>query len=212
MQNALVVDLSHHNDDPDFEKAKAAGLVGVIHKATQGTGFVDDAYVDRKQAAMKAGLLWGAYHFGTHANVKDQMGHFIDTVKPDGSFLVALDFEKNELKPADSMTLDQAKEFIDKFESQTGLRLTLYTGQYMFDTAGDEADPDLATHRVWWARYLAEPDLHPTWTTYYLWQYTDGTKGPLDPKKIAGIGRCDCDDYQDSADALKKSWIEKINP
>ena len=32
----VVVDLSHHNDPVDFVRAKAAGIVGVIHKATQG--------------------------------------------------------------------------------------------------------------------------------------------------------------------------------
>ena len=32
----VVVDLSHHNETVDFAKMKAAGIVGVIHKATQG--------------------------------------------------------------------------------------------------------------------------------------------------------------------------------
>lgn len=31
----LVADLSHHNDIIDLKRAKAAGLVGVILKATQ---------------------------------------------------------------------------------------------------------------------------------------------------------------------------------
>jgi len=32
----VVVDISHHNGNPDFAQAAAAGIVGVIHKATQG--------------------------------------------------------------------------------------------------------------------------------------------------------------------------------
>ena len=33
--NPLVVDLSHHNDVADFGKVKAAGIAGIIHKATE---------------------------------------------------------------------------------------------------------------------------------------------------------------------------------
>jgi hypothetical protein len=32
--NPLVVDLSHHNDVTDFGAVKAAGIAGIIHKAT----------------------------------------------------------------------------------------------------------------------------------------------------------------------------------
>jgi GH25 family lysozyme M1 (1,4-beta-N-acetylmuramidase) len=34
--NPLVVDLSHHNDVADFGAVKAAGIAGIIHKATEG--------------------------------------------------------------------------------------------------------------------------------------------------------------------------------
>jgi hypothetical protein len=33
--NPLVVDLSHHNDVADFGAVKAAGMAGIIHKATE---------------------------------------------------------------------------------------------------------------------------------------------------------------------------------
>ena len=36
----VVVDISHHNGNVDLTKAQAAGIVGVIHKATQGTSMV----------------------------------------------------------------------------------------------------------------------------------------------------------------------------
>jgi len=61
--NPFVVDLSHHNDVTDFSKVKAAGIVGVIHKSTEGTGFADKMYAVRRGHAIDAGLLWGAYHF-----------------------------------------------------------------------------------------------------------------------------------------------------
>ena len=36
-----ILDLSHHNGDIDLEPAAAAGILGVIHKATQGWQFED---------------------------------------------------------------------------------------------------------------------------------------------------------------------------
>ena len=46
--NPLVVDLSHHNEVADFDKIKAAGIAGIIHKATEAIGFVDNMYAVRR--------------------------------------------------------------------------------------------------------------------------------------------------------------------
>ena len=61
--NPLVVNLSHHNDVADFGAVKAAGIAGIIHKATEGVGFADKRYADRRGRALGVGLLWGAYPF-----------------------------------------------------------------------------------------------------------------------------------------------------
>jgi lysozyme len=39
-----VIDISHYNRDPDFTAARQGGIVGVIHKATQGADGVDPTY------------------------------------------------------------------------------------------------------------------------------------------------------------------------
>ena len=83
-----VIDLSHHNGNPDFKKIAADGIVGVIHKATQGTKNVDPTYAARRKPALDAGLLWGAYHFGTGSDGLMQAEHFLDVVKPDASTLL----------------------------------------------------------------------------------------------------------------------------
>lgn len=48
----VVIDISHHNGNPDFQQAAAAGIVGVIHKATQCTGFTDNKYLTNRQKAV----------------------------------------------------------------------------------------------------------------------------------------------------------------
>lgn len=207
MQNAMVIDLSHHNANPDFVKARADGVAGIIHKATQGAGFVDHKYAPRKPVALAAGLLWGAYHFGTSANVAQQVQNFLDTTHPDGSFVLALDFEKNDPNPGDSMSLAQAKQFLTAVEAQTGQKPVLYTSRgYMNEVVGPNPDPTLAQYRLRWARYADQPGLHPTWPKYWLWQHTDGTHGP-EKKYVTGIGKCDCDTYDGSEDELRASWV-----
>jgi hypothetical protein len=63
--------LLHHNDVASFTDAKDSGILGVIHKATEGGGFVDSMYERHQLLASQVGLLWGAYQFGFHG---DQTG------------------------------------------------------------------------------------------------------------------------------------------
>src|SRR5713226_366223 len=106
----VVVDISHHNANPDFAQAAAAGIVGVIHKATQGLSFKDSMNQTNRQKALDAGLLWGAYHFGTGADGAAQADFFLATVNPGPDTLLVLDYEPNT--QGATMTLDQARAFV----------------------------------------------------------------------------------------------------
>ena len=89
--NPLVVDLSHHNDVADFGKVKAAGYAGIIHKATEAIGFLDNMYAIRRGDATDAGLLWGAYHFLRPVSIAAQVDFFLKIASPDNTTLLALD-------------------------------------------------------------------------------------------------------------------------
>lgn len=209
MVRAVVADLSHYTWEkgftPDFKKAAAAGCVGVIYKASQGTTYRDPTYQKSRAAAQAAGLLWGAYHFGTAADVKAQLANFLAAAKPDADTLVCLDFEKNEQSPANSIAKGPALEFLSRLEQAIGRRPTLYTGSYMYDLFGKAPVRELSTYRVWWARYSAQAEVHPTWNAYWLWQYTDGQNGPK-PREISGFGYCDCNTFDGSDADLRKAW------
>jgi lysozyme len=58
--NYMVVDLSHYDPAHDYDAVKAAGVTGVIYKATQGQTYQDPTYPKQRRAALKAGLCWGA--------------------------------------------------------------------------------------------------------------------------------------------------------
>src|SRR5438105_875983 len=90
-----IIDLSHWEPGAiDFAKLKVAGFTAVIHKATNGTGPLDAFYASRRKAAEKAGLLWGAYHFGTQgAAGADQANNFFKLVGNCDGIFACLDFE-----------------------------------------------------------------------------------------------------------------------
>lgn len=200
-----VVDLSHHNTVASFQEVKVNGIVGVIHKATQGRTFVDAKYHARRERALTNGLLWGAYHFGVKRNVELQVDHFLETVNPTNTDLLVLDFEPNH--ESDTMTLAEAEQFVTLVNQKIGRFPGLYSGQsFIRQKVGNNTNTVLKNCFLWIARYSSElPIVPPAWNTFTFWQYTDGNIGPQ-PHQVPGIGRCDRDKFNGDLDGLKRLW------
>ena len=156
--NFRVVDLYNGDNVSDFQSAADAGLWGVIHKATTGATGHDSQYASRRPAAVAAGLLWGAYHWGTAAPVADQVDNFLHIAQPDANTLVALDFEST---PGNQMTLPMAKQFLAAIEEKLGRKAVLYGGGLLKTSLGGKQDPALAAHRLWLAHYNPKPACPP---------------------------------------------------
>ena len=133
-----VIDISHHEAPIDFAKVAADGIVAIIAKATQGTTYVDPAYATFKRAASSYKFLWGSYHFGTGADVKAQVSHYLATAKPRDNELICLDFETNPT--GSSMTLKQARQFVSLVEEGTGRYPVLYGGAWLKEQLSGKAD------------------------------------------------------------------------
>lgn len=205
--NFRVVDLYHGDDVTSFAAAANAGLWGVIHKATTGATGHDAAYPQRRQAALDAGLLWGAYHWGTAADVDAQVENFINRAAPDDRTLVALDFEETA---GNQMTLDQARQFLLTLGQRLGRPPVLYSGGLIKQELGSTADTFFGAHRLWLAQYTPPPVVQASWERYWLWQYTDGTGG-ASPNSIPGIpgdseGNLDCNSYDGTQEELATEW------
>ena len=198
-----VVDISHHNENPDFQQAAAAGIVGVIHKATQGTGFTDNKYLTNRQKALDAGLLWGAYHFGTGGDGAVQADFFLATVNPGPDTLIVLDYEPNT--QATTMSLNDARAFVSEVNAKVGRFPGLYPGSLIKQRLGSNKDPVLAQCFFWLAQYGPSPVVPPNWPAWTLWQYTDGNVGPQ-PHTVPGIGACDRNRFNGNLAALKLLW------
>ncbi|WP_397453364.1 GH25 family lysozyme [Pseudomonas sp. NA-150] len=211
-QVPMVIDMSHGDGVISFADAKNAGLVGVIHKATTGATGKDDAYKSRRDAALSVGLLWGAYHWGTAAPINDQIDNFLGWTgldqKPDNTTLVALDFEST---PGNQMPLADAKAFCTGIQSKLGRRAVIYSGNTLKSGLGSTVDTFFGAHRLWLAQYGSHPTVQSSWTTFWLWQYTDGESGPTSCRSVPGIvgdsrKRLDCDYFAGNAATLAEEW------
>lgn len=201
-----VVDISHHNGNVNLVKAKADGILGVIQKATQGQSGKDPTFKTNRNKANDAGVMFGAYHFATGSDGLKQAQHFLDVVDSFDNTLLVLDFEPNPTGP--DMNLEEARAFVLHVNEQTGRFPGLYSGHYIKQLLGSNKDDVLGQCWFWLAQYGPTAVVPANWTTWTMWQYTDGAIGP-EPHTVAGLGRCDRDKFNGNEAQLKKLWLNK---
>lgn len=204
MPNTSVIDLSHWDPADDYTKVKAAGVTGVIYKATQGPGFTDKTYVAQQKAAKAAGLKWGSYHFADGSPVAQQIDNYLKFASPDPDELFCLDWEDNN---GDVMSLADVKAFITGVETALNrpTQCVIYSGNTVKDLLGNKKDAFLGARRLWLAQYGPTPVVQASWSNYWLWQYTDGDVGPT-PHEVAGVGPCDISSYAGMPSELAAEW------
>ena len=122
----LVIDIYYGDPVQDFDAVKAFGIVGVIHKATEGTAFDDKLYAHRRKAFVDIGLKWGAYHFFHGAQPQLEADHFLSVAEPDADTLVALDWE--DVPHLGAPGADKARAFLERIEEKLGRKAVIYSG------------------------------------------------------------------------------------
>ncbi|HEY6716605.1 MAG TPA: glycoside hydrolase family 25 protein, partial [Reyranella sp.] len=185
----------------------------------------DQSYSVRRPQAEAAGLLWGAYHFGTRQYPgARQAAAFLATARPGPSTLMALDFEPNDGNPRNTMTLAQAEAFVQTIYQSTGRLPLVYTHPSWADgvpsgrgrvrlTAPISSSSILARCDLWLADYREEPQLPSAWAAkgWRLWQYAgneteaDAAYGS-EPRAVAGVSHCDRNLFAGDTTALYKFW------
>jgi len=174
MTNPIVVDISHWQPNVDFKAMKAAGTVGVILKATEGTTTVDKTFKERQKQAKDAGLCVATYHFLKKGSIAQQMQFYVKTVQPATGDRMVIDYEDGSLFISDLETAIDALR-----AAAPGVEVTVYgaNGFLGYQLNGKKNDK-LASCSLWVASYTtkSEPtmtDLKGTWPVWSLWQYTD---------------------------------------
>ena len=193
MLKPAFVDLSHHNTIPESLKpARESGILGVIHKLTEGSSYIDDDCDARHKLATDAKMLWGLYHFVRPGNMSDQAQFFVETSielgVADDTTLYCLDYEDA------GVSLDDCVEFMAVVEDMTAHESVIYSGHVLKEKLKGMADPRLVKYRLWVAQYGPNAVLPPGWDTFWGWQYTDrgscpGIKSPVDLNAYIGTAK-----------------------
>jgi lysozyme len=223
-----VVNLSHYDlMRVDFEGMRREGVIGVIHEATYPRFDRDSYYGTRQTAATRAGLLWGAYHFGDATDPVKQAEHFLHVVasnwrgpsaQPSGVLLV-LDFEKNGHYPGGTMRVDQAARFVERIKQRTGKYPGVYGSENRLRAVLNAHGVNAADKAVlgncwlWIANYHYRPTASSPWGNWRLWQYTGDGKCDLRPRseypiRVANIARAERNIFRGSNEALVAWWQE----
>lgn len=186
-----IIDLSHHNDIYSYEDLKRDGIIGIIHKATEGTSFIDKMYHERKKRALEHDLAWASYHYLHHGRIDDQIKHYINTIQPIYGERVVLDVEEADTTRED---VEQAVENL--IDRGNFLQITIYSGHIIKQLypAGVASVALTGRTSLWIAQYTnASQPTWPThiWPTWSLWQWTDkgtvkGVKSPTDMDRFNG--------------------------
>jgi lysozyme len=197
--------LSYNSDIALFQEAYDAGWIAMIHKLSQGAGFVDPRGVGRLRAAAQVpGKLLGGYHFMTLSDpVAAQVGNFLHAAGRVGvPLLLVLDFETIPSGEAEAM----ASEFVNALRLKSGVWPVLYSGRWeITPTALD----NLPACPLWLAEYGTRPIPPPGWTDWVLHQYSDGRVGP-GPVDIPGIGFVDQSEFAGTLDELRAWWMKQV--
>jgi lysozyme len=200
MSVPVCIDISHHQGYPNFDEVRAAGVLGMIHKATEGTTFIDDARAENCANAIKAGIAISTYHWLKPGDARSQIEFYLSVVDPVEGERVVIDYEE------DGCTLAMLKEAVQALlDYNLGLQITVYSGHLLKEQLGDDCDEFLAqTTDLWLAQYASPSRISwpsGTYPQWKLWQYSESGS-------IAGIddGYVDLDNYNGSA-AEFLTWI-----
>ena len=190
----IGVDVSHHQGDIDWLKLAKTDVRFAYLKATEGGDYVDPTFKDNWQAARKAGLAVGAYHFFTRCKTgAEQVKNFLAVLPRDQDGLPpVLDAEKMEPCEGKAADLDPRKEiqaFGEAVSAKLGCKPILYVSQ---DFEQAYLQNGLKDYRFW-VRSIWAPPL-PTHKGWIIWQYHDagaraGIDGPVDLDVFRGTSK-----------------------
>lgn len=180
-----VIDISSHQS---VEAAADSNADGVIVKTTQGTYYTNPKGDAQYQMAKQHKKLLGVYHYAGGGDPKAEAAYFVQHSKGYiGEATLWLDWESGE-NPAWGNT-NWAATFIDEVHKLTGV----YPGIYVQASALAQVANVANRSALWIAGYPSSsatwavptfPYSTAPWSTYTLWQFTDG--GGLD-KNIGNI-------------------------
>ena len=187
----LGIDISHHNDKPDWVGIKNAGVSFVYIKISEGVGTPDNKAKEHANNAQQTGLRIGYYHFcrpdtrngGTVIN--DATAEADDSLKiiaglPKPDLPLALDLEDQEkwdtpLEQTDYLLW--VNTFLNRIKEISGTECIIYSRKEYLDRKLPH-NYDLGNTKIWVSYYPPKPDASHVpcpvgWKDWAIWQYTE---------------------------------------
>jgi lysozyme len=190
------IDVSYWQGDIDWHKVRGAGIRFAFIKATEGGDHLDPKFLDNWEAAKRAGIARGAYHFVYWCRpAHEQALWFMLNVPPDADALPpVLDVEWNSHsktcpgRVSRELALAKMKTMLDAMQAHTGKRPIIYTDPAFYR---DVLAGEFAEYHFWLRSVAAPPHKKYGNRRWAFWQFTQtghvpGVKGKVDRNAFNG--------------------------
>jgi GH25 family lysozyme M1 (1,4-beta-N-acetylmuramidase) len=203
----LGIDVSDYQIRVDYDAVRKSGRRFVYIKVTEGNGWKAKLYDHHKEAALKAGLYVGGYHFArpddSAGDARAEAQLMIQRMGPRAreEMPPVLDLEATKTK----RTASWMREFCEEIHSQLGEIPTVYLGQFFLGPqSGAEQEaldwlgkntrlmlPAYPGHTIDPLTY-AQPKAFASWAEVTIHQYSGDATGYTGNATIPGVvGFCD---------------------
>ena len=189
------IDISHHNNLPDWQAIKNAGISFVFIKLSEGVGTPDAKAGENAIRAKQQNLKIGYYHFcrpdtrngrtvidDATAEANEALKLMSAITKPDLPLVLDLEDQKSWDTPLDGKQYwTWINTFIKTIKDNSGSNCIIYSRKNYLDEHL-HANHDLGRIKLWISRYsikdFREVKSPVGWTDWAMWQYCeDGVIG-----------------------------------
>ncbi len=201
------IDASRFQGAIDFDSAARGGVGFAFLKATEGGDFADPMFPTNHEAARRAGVPVGAYHFYYYCRTAEEQAQwFIDHVPATpGDLPPVLDMEWNghsetcKLRPPPETVRSEAHIFLDRLTAHYGKKPIIYTS---IDFWEQNEMWKLGEYQFWLRSVAGHPDdVYGDRHHWTFWQYTGTGRAP-------GVdGAVDLNTFNGSSRQWRK-WLE----
>jgi len=171
------VDVSRWQHDIDWKKLRTRGANFAFIKATEGGDHLDPLFRKNWDAAAKAGIPRGAYHFFYWCRVAEQQADwFIRNVpKVKGALPPVIDVEWNshsrscKKRPSRKVVLEKMWVFMKKVEAHYGQKPIIYTAPDFYE---DNLKGQFKDYPFWLRSVASHPKKRYPNRKWLFWQYS----------------------------------------
>jgi lysozyme len=161
------IDISHHQNNIDWNKVSKENYSFVYMKATEGEDYVDSLFETNWTQTSDNNLYKGAYHyFKITSTGKDQANNFIKTVPKEKNCLPpVVDIEENGLSVENFNK--ELSDYISILEEHYNQKVIIYTVYSLYD---EYIKGNYKNNQIWIRDIVKNPSIDEEWL---IWQYSN---------------------------------------